>query len=162
MQLDNESLQREEAALDEQEILHEQMAKLEADYSAAQRELDSLKTSTGQGMDSRKYQELENKYRFAKQERMELLRTQSVNSQKLLELNEQVKKQELVKERLEHEYFISCSRLYLLQDSKAADGCKQQWKAVRILFEPDGRKELEHPSSSRRVATLAIRVDQDG
>lgn len=109
MQLDNESLQREEAALDEQEILHEQMAKLEADYSAAQRELDSLKTSTGQGMDSRKYQELENKYRFAKQERMELLRTQSVNSQKLLELNEQVKRQELVKERLEHEYFISCS-----------------------------------------------------
>ena len=95
--------------MDEQEILHEQMAKLEADYSAAQRELDSLKTSTGQGMDSRKYQELENKYRFAKQERMELLRTQSVNSQKLLELNEQVKRQELVKERLEHEYFISCS-----------------------------------------------------
>lgn len=102
--LDNESLQREEAAVDEQVILHEQLARLEADLSTVQHELEALKASGGHAMDSRKYQELENKYRLAKQERMELLRTQSINSQKLLELSEQAKRQELLKERLEQEY----------------------------------------------------------
>lgn len=79
------------------------MQRLQTTLSALREELDALKAGGGHAMDSRKYQELETKYRQAKQERMELLRTQSQNSQKLLELSEQAKGQETAKERLERE-----------------------------------------------------------
>jgi hypothetical protein len=103
MMIDLESLQREEAAVDAQDILDEQLQRLQTTMSTMREELDSLKSGGGHAMDSRKYQELESKYRQAKQERTELLRTQSLNSQKLLELSEHVKNQKASKDRLEAE-----------------------------------------------------------
>jgi chromosome segregation ATPase len=101
--LDSEAQQREEAAIDQNDALEEQLSRLQATVASLKEELDSFRAS-GDGLDSRKFQDLENKYKQAKSERMELLRTQSVNSQKLLELNERIKSHEFIKEKLEAEY----------------------------------------------------------
>ena len=90
--------------MDEQQVLHEQLVRLEANYGEARRELEELRSSSGHATDSRKFQELEHKYKIAKDERIQLLRNQFANSQKLLELNETIKKYELLKDRFEQEY----------------------------------------------------------
>ena len=101
--IDTECLQREEAAVDEQMLLKEQLQRLQSVYSTAHDELESLKSGGGHAMDSRKYQELENKYRQVKQERIELLRTQGQTSQRLLDLKGQLEQQESIREGLEAE-----------------------------------------------------------
>jgi chromosome segregation ATPase len=101
--VDGESLQREEAAVDQHDVLEEQLSRLQSTIASLKEELESFR-SDGDAMNSRKYQDLESKYRQTKSERMELLRTQSINSQKLLELSEQIKSHDFVREKLETEY----------------------------------------------------------
>lgn len=64
-------------------------------------ELKLLKGSTSSASDSKKFLELDNKYRRIKQERIELLRTQSQNTQKLLLLTDQLTEQQHLKTSLE-------------------------------------------------------------
>lgn len=87
---------------DEKSTLEDQLKILKDKYSRAQEELTELK-SEGSGTETRKYQELDARYRALKKEQVELLKTQSINSTRLLELNEQVKSHDRIKEKYEKE-----------------------------------------------------------
>lgn len=87
---------------DENGNMEDQIRILHNRLSVAQRELEELK-SEGGGIESKKYQELDVKYRTLKKEQMELLKTQSTNSSRLLELTEQVKIQERKRDKIEKE-----------------------------------------------------------
>lgn len=96
-------MQREEAAADERDVLQEQVRRQQDQVNRLQDELDHFKASPSAPTDSKRYQELETKYRQAKLERTELLRTQSLNSQKLLELSDAIKHAEALRQHLERE-----------------------------------------------------------
>lgn len=100
--VDRESLGREEVAADEGGFLREQLERLQSNIKSLNCEVELLRAN-GLGVDNRKYQELESRYQSVKEERMELLRTQSQNSQKLLEMSEMLKSQQLVREKMEEE-----------------------------------------------------------
>lgn len=96
--VDVESLQREEAALDEQHSLAEQLERAQEALQIARAQLELHSSGIA---DSKKYQELDNKYKQLKAERLELLHTQSQNTHRLLQLNEQLQEQHALRTRLE-------------------------------------------------------------
>lgn len=87
---------------DEKSTLEDQLRILKDRFAQAQEELKELK-SEGSGTETRKYQELDAKFKALKKEQVELLKTQSINSTRLLELNEQVKAQERSKDKTDKE-----------------------------------------------------------
>ena len=90
-------MQREEAAADERDVLQEQVRRQQDQVNRLQDELDHFKASPSAPTDSKRYQELETKYRQAKLERTALLRTQSLNSQKPLDLSDAIKPAEALR-----------------------------------------------------------------
>ncbi|PJF17823.1 hypothetical protein PSACC_02368 [Paramicrosporidium saccamoebae] len=137
-----------------------------AALASLREELESFR-SDGDAMDSRKYQDLENKYRQTKSERMELLRTQSINSQKLLELSEQIKSHEFVREKLETEYqkvyVVTIYRIKSMQTASSDFGKKVTYYGslveeknlnIQILQDELQALQLELLQTDERVKSL--------
>lgn len=132
--IDVESLQREEAAVDEQHSLAEQLERAQEALQVARAQLELHSSGI---VDSKKYQELDNKYKQLKTERLELLHTQSQNTHRLLQLNEQLQEQHTLRTRLEADL-----------------------KAIRAQLDEQGRQS-QHREALLEEKNVNIQVLQD-